>query len=49
MDSYGLTIVDLKNVGYKDDPWVLGSHVGQVIYIVDPTKKTYHVVVFGKQ
>jgi hypothetical protein len=25
VDGYGLTIVDLNNVGYKDDPWVLAS------------------------
>jgi hypothetical protein len=36
--SYGLTIVDLKNVGYKDDTRVLASQVGQVMYIVDPEK-----------
>jgi hypothetical protein len=30
VDGYGLTIVDLNNVGYKDDPWVLASHVAQV-------------------
>jgi hypothetical protein len=23
MDNYGLTLVDLKNVGHKDDPWDL--------------------------
>jgi hypothetical protein len=24
---HGLRIVDLSNVGYKDDPWVLGNRV----------------------
>jgi hypothetical protein len=23
VDNYGLTLIDLKNVGHKDDPWVL--------------------------
>ena len=27
VDGYGLTIVDLNNIGYKDDPWVLTSQV----------------------
>jgi hypothetical protein len=42
-------IVDLNNVGYKDDPWVLASQVAQVLYVADPTKKTKHVVVPRKQ
>ena len=49
VDGYGLTIVDLNNTGYKDDPWVLASQVAQVLYVADPAKKTKHVVVPGKQ
>ena len=49
VDAYGLTILDLNNVGYKDDPWVLASQVAQVLYVVDPAKKAKHVVVPGKQ
>ena len=48
MDAYGLTIVDLNNVGYKDDPWVLASQVAQVLYVADTAKKAKHVVVPGK-
>ena len=48
MDAYGLTIVDLNNVGYKDDPWVLASQVAQVLYVAGPIKKEKHVVVPGK-
>ena len=40
VDAYGLTIVDLNNVGYKDDPWVLASQVAQVLYVADSAKKT---------
>jgi hypothetical protein len=36
--NYGWTLVDLGNVGYKDDPWVLGERVAQVSYITDPEK-----------
>ena len=42
-------IVDLNNVGYKDDPWVLALQVAQVLYVADPAKKTKHVVVPRKQ
>jgi hypothetical protein len=30
VDGYGLMIVDINNVGYKDDPWVLALQVAQV-------------------
>jgi Domain of unknown function (DUF4218)/Domain of unknown function (DUF4216) len=54
-DNYGFTLVDLSNVGYKDDPWVLASRVAQVFYVPDPyselfhKRKTKHVVISGKQ
>ena len=44
VDGYGLTVVDLNNIGYKDDQWVLASQVAHVLYIADPTKKTKHIV-----
>ena len=49
MNGYGLTIVDLNNVGYTDDQWVLASQVAQVLYVANPAKKTKHVVVLEKQ
>jgi hypothetical protein len=55
INEIGLTVVDLENVGYKDDPWVLASRVAQVFYTLDPQsilpprKKKKHVVVSGKQ
>ena len=49
MDGYGFTIVDLNNIGYKDDPWVLDSQVAQVLYVADPAKKTKYVVILGKR
>jgi hypothetical protein len=27
VDNYGLTLIDLKNLGHKDDPWVLVGRV----------------------
>jgi hypothetical protein len=48
VDNYGLTLVDLKNVGQKDDPWVLPDRVAQVFYVLDPETEK-HIVVSGKQ
>ena len=50
-----MTVVDLNNLGYRDDPWVLASHVAQVFYLPDPQtnlppkKNTKHVVASEKQ
>jgi hypothetical protein len=49
VDNYGLTLVDLGNMGYKDDPWVLGERVVQVFYITDLKKRKKHIVISGKQ
>jgi hypothetical protein len=48
VDEYGFTIVDLRNVGHKDEPWVLSSTVAQVFYILDPKNEKKHSVVLGK-
>jgi hypothetical protein len=33
VDNYELTLVDLKNICHKDDPWVLTDCVTQVFYV----------------
>jgi hypothetical protein len=48
VDNYGLTLVDLKNLGHKDDPWVLADRVTQVFYVLDP-ETGKHIVVSRKQ
>jgi hypothetical protein len=48
MDNYGLTLVDLKNLGHKDDLSVLVDRVAQVFYVLDP-ETGKHIVVSGKQ
>ena len=44
IDEYGMTTVDLKKLGFEDDPFVLAKDVTQVFYIPDmatiPQKKT---------
>ena len=55
LNEIGLRVLDLDNLGYQDDLWVLASCVAQVIHMPDPqsnlsTKKnTKHVVASGKQ
>jgi hypothetical protein len=49
IDDYGFTIVDLTNVGHKDEPWVLAITVAQVFYILDPKDEKKYIVVLGKQ
>jgi hypothetical protein len=47
LDNYGLTLVDLKNLGHKDDPWELADRVAQVFYVLDPETEK-HIIVSGK-
>jgi hypothetical protein len=49
VDEYGFTIIDLRNVGHKDEPWVPASTVAQVFYILDPKDEKKHIIVPGKQ
>jgi hypothetical protein len=49
VDEYGFTIVDLRNMGHKDEPWVLTSTVTQVFYILDPKDEKNYIVVPRKQ
>jgi hypothetical protein len=48
LDNYELTLVDLKNLGHKDNPWVLVDRVAQVFYVPDP-ETGKHLVVSRKQ
>jgi hypothetical protein len=49
VDEFGLTIVELHSVSYKDDQWVLANHVTQVAYYAKLGDSKRHVVVSGKQ
>jgi hypothetical protein len=40
-------MVDLKNLGHKDDPWVFADRVAQVFYVLDPDTRK-HIIVFEK-
>jgi hypothetical protein len=49
VDEYGFTIIDLRNVGHKDEPWVLAATVTQVFYILDLKDDKKYIVVPRKQ
>jgi hypothetical protein len=49
VNGYEFIIVDLRNMGHKNEPWVLASTVAQVFYILDPKDENKHIIVPGKQ
>jgi hypothetical protein len=49
VDENGFTIVDLRNVGHKDEHWVLATIVAQVFYILDSKDEKKHIVLLAKQ
>jgi hypothetical protein len=49
IDDYGSTIVDLTNVGHKDELWVLAVIIAHVFYILDPKGKKKYIIVPRKQ
>jgi hypothetical protein len=49
VDEYEFTIIDLRNVGHKDKPWVLASTLAQMFYILDLKDEKKHIIVPNKQ
>jgi hypothetical protein len=39
-DQYGMTIVVLTKIGFKDEPFILAKNVHQVFYVKDMTSKS---------
>ena len=40
IDRYGMTVVDFKKIGYKDEPFVLAKDVAHVFYVKDMSSKS---------
>ena len=38
-EQYGMTTVDLSNLGYRDEPFVLANDVAQVFYVKDMSSR----------
>ncbi|KAD3336471.1 hypothetical protein E3N88_31990 [Mikania micrantha] len=49
VDKYGFTLVDLTSDGYASEPFVLAKQVTQVLFVDDPCKPRYHIVLQGKR
>jgi hypothetical protein len=49
LNEYGFTLIDLNNVGHKDDPWILLEWVAQVFYIFEPEHEKKLVAIPRKQ
>jgi hypothetical protein len=42
VDNYGVRVLDLSKIGYKDDPWTMANRAAQVFYaeqIISPNEK----------
>ena len=39
IDEYEMTTVDLKELGYRDEPFVLAKDVTQIFYVQDMSSK----------
>ena len=48
-DKNGFVSVDLRNVGYKTEPFVLAKDVLQVFYVPDTVRTMRHIVLPGKR
>ncbi|XP_074572618.1 uncharacterized protein LOC141829097 [Curcuma longa] len=44
VDDNGFTLVNLKRMGFKSDPFILGTQAKQVFYVEDPQDPTWSVV-----
>lgn len=44
VDDIGFTLVNLNRIGFKSDPFILGSQARQVFYIEDPQDSEWSVV-----
>ena len=48
-DKNRFVSVDLRNVGYKTEPFVLAKDVLHVFYVPDTVRTTRHIVLHGKR
>jgi len=48
-DNVGFTLVDLKKLGYHNDPFIMVEQAKQVFYVQDPCDERWCVVLHGKK
>ena len=47
--QFGFVSVDLRRVGYRDEPFILASQAKQVFYVTDPANKNMSIVLQSKK
>jgi hypothetical protein len=49
VDEYGRTCVNLNNMAYQGDLFILASQATQIFYVTDTLNEGYHVYMFWKR
>ncbi|CAM8950242.1 unnamed protein product [Rhodiola kirilowii] len=49
IDEFGMTFVDFRREGSKDEPFIMAEQARQVFYVKDPSNNNQYVVINGKQ
>ena len=47
-DQMGFTLIDLKKIGHKEEPFIMAYQAKQVFYVTDPCNDRWSVVLQGK-
>jgi hypothetical protein len=51
-NKYGVTIVNFRFLGYREQPFILAKDVTQVFYVKDPdlaNREEHHIILQGKR
>ena len=49
IDESGMTLVDFRKVGYRDEPFIMAQQASQVFYVKDPASEHWFVALHGKK
>ena len=49
VDESGMTLVDFRKVGYRDEPFIMVHQASQVFYVKDPASDHWYVALQGKK
>ncbi|KAG2371826.1 uncharacterized protein HKW66_Vig0239470 [Vigna angularis] len=49
IDESGMTLVDFRKVGYREEPFIMAYQASQVFYVKDPASDHWYVALQGKR
>ena len=49
IDESGMTLVDFRKVGYRDEPFIMAQQASQVFYVKDLASEHWFVALHGKK